>query len=275
LREAQWSGIRVQPRPKTVSRSACRQKIGSFCIIYRIPVCEQAVYIVFCPVETRPLGPLSDGTAPRSSSRSSDSEAAARHRVIEHQFHPGRASGQAQAATRFVERRGGGFFGGGRSKSAGASARATASGSLSMTINRTRAAPSGWRRFCSHRATWMARYRSVRRMRSDSFSVCSKWPARRGGTEYASLGFRIGFALGDRLGRLRCVDQPLVIWRPSPHYITRRLDLAALLDSDLARGLLVWRPSGLWVGSCRYASRVIPKALRSSPGRRLREMPNV
>ena len=62
------------------------------------------------------------------------------------------------------------------------------------------------------------------------------------------LGFRIGFALGDRLGRLRCVDQPLVIWRPSPHYITRRLDLAALLDSDLARGLLVWRPSGLWVG---------------------------
>jgi hypothetical protein len=58
--------------------------------------------------------------------------------------------------------------------------------------------------------------------------------------EYASLGFRIGFALGDRLGRLRCVDQPLVIWRPSPHYITRRLDLAALLDSDLARGLLVY-----------------------------------
>jgi hypothetical protein len=49
---------------------------------------------------------------------------AARHRVIKDQFHPRGAGGQGQAATRFVEWLGGGFFGGGRSKSAGTRKRA-------------------------------------------------------------------------------------------------------------------------------------------------------
>ena len=51
-------GTRVQPHPKTVSRSACRRTIGSFCIIYRIPVYEHPSLPSWCllSLETLPLG---------------------------------------------------------------------------------------------------------------------------------------------------------------------------------------------------------------------------
>src|ERR1035437_9030304 len=91
----------------------------------------------------------------------------------------------------------------------------------------------------------MAGCRSGRRMRCEL-------PAHRGWPEHAPLkvfvsASPLAIAWADFAALISRLPS-LLIWHPSPHHFTRRLDLATLLDSDLARGLFVWRQSGLWVG---------------------------
>ena len=78
----------------------------------------------------------------------------------------------------------------------------TASGSLSMTINRTRAAPSGWRRilFPIAQRGWQDAEAGCECILAH-FEFGPNCPHVEVGRNMHPVGFRIGFAFGDRLGR--------------------------------------------------------------------------